>query len=363
MAKYSEKQLATVKSFQQVSDCIYALNYQNDYDLDAALAKNLKSTPGLLKFMISEMKKVKKREGKDFACTTFDAVTADGGHIIGRNFDYLKAPLMIVWTAPKKGYKSVSIANCTFMLYGNKSIWPMKKSRENRLLFAPYCCMDGINEKGLAIAILEIKTKATSQKDKDKPHFTTTIAIRTVLDTCATVDEAIEVFKSHNMHDAIFTNYHFQIVDANGDSATIEFKNNEISVVRPEKKGESQCVTNYFVTPGFDTDDVFGFGYERREYVLNTLKEHNFSISEEEAMQMLENCHLKYKHKRGYMVITLWSNVYNCKNKTMEICAGLDYDKRFKVSLDNPGVVETIAKADATDTIAAFDFVHKDAGM
>lgn len=352
----NEKQKKTIESFKKVDEHLYSLVYQSDYNLDHALDSDISNTLQLLTFMTKEMKKIgKKKDVEGFACSCFEATTGDGSHVMGRNFDYMAAPLIAVWTAPKNGYKSVSVANCTFMLYGNKSVWPMKNGAKKRLLFAPYCCMDGMNEKGLAIAILEIKTKATQQKEKEKKEFTTTLAVRAVLDKCATVDEAIAEFSKYNMHDAIWTNYHYQILDASGDSCVIEFVDNKMSVVR-KKPGETLAVTNYFLTEG--GDNRRGFGYERHDFLVKTADEKGTAITKDDAMKLLEYVSLNYQHERGYMIISLWSSVYDVTTKTMDICQALNFKNRYRVSIDKPGEFVNIGEA-VTD-IKDFGYRHKD---
>jgi hypothetical protein len=36
------------------------------------------------------------------------------------------------------------------------------------------------------------------------------------------------------------------------------------------------------------------------------------------------------------MVITLWSSVYNCNEKSALVCAGMDYSKKYKFYVDKP---------------------------
>ena len=76
----------------------------------------------------------------------------------------------------------------SFMVYGSTLRYNLLNSY--CVLVAPYCCMDGINEKGLAIAVLHMRAKATDQKDSSKKVITTTAMIRAVLDTCASPTSA-----------------------------------------------------------------------------------------------------------------------------------------------------------------------------
>ena len=97
-------------------------------------------------------------------------------------------------------------------------------------LAAPYAPLDGVNEKGLAVGVLQIKTTPTNQQT-DKVDITTTSAIRLLLDRAATVEEAIELLSQYDMHASANSCYHFHIADANGGSVIVEYIDDEMSVV------------------------------------------------------------------------------------------------------------------------------------
>jgi len=202
---------------------------------------------------------------------------------------------------------------------------------------APYMAMDGINEKGFSIGVLEIKSKATKQNTGKKPIITT-VAIRAALDKCERVEEAIELFASYDMHDSIFINYHYQLADAYGTSAIIEYVDNKMYVIKQEKKDGCLALTNYFLTPGGDNHD--GRGMDRYEHITRTLEEKGGIITEDEAMKLLSEVTLNYQHKLlKHQVITLWSAVYNCNEKSMLLCAAMNYGKKYKFFVDKPGEV------------------------
>ena len=198
---------------------------------------------------------------------------------------------------------------------------------------APYTAMDGINEKGFSVAVLEIKSKATKQSTGKKPIITT-VAIRAALDKCETVEEAIELFASYDMHDSLGINYHYQLADSYGSSAIIEYVDNKMYVIRQDEK-KNLVLTNYFLTEGGDNHD--GRGYDRYEHIETTLNAKDGKLTENEAMKLLSECTLNYQHKTlKHQVITLWSAVYNCNEKSMLLCAGMDYSKKYKFYVDKP---------------------------
>ena len=104
----------------------------------------------------------------------------------------------------------------------------------------------------------------------------------------------------------------------------------------PQKeKYESLALTNYFLTEGGDNHD--GRGYDRYSRIKKTLRQSEGVVTEDEAMKLLSECVLNYKHPTlKHQVITLWSAVYNCTERSMNLCAGMDYSKEYKFFVDKP---------------------------
>ena len=327
----------TLSSFRQIDDNIWSLVYENDYGLDELLTKGVGNIMDAVLFLQKKVRTaiMPNPAHGGFACSTFNARTPEGNYLLGRNFDYKKAPCTVCWTAPEKGYKSVSIIDTTFFIHGTEHFSLKSAKKHHRVMGAPYMAMDGINEKGLSIAVLEIKSKATKQDTGKKPIITT-VAIRAALDKCATVDEAIELFAGYDMHDSLFINYHYQLADAEGNSAIIEYVNNKMHVIRQQNKDDCLILTNYFLTEGGDNHD--GRGYDRYNRIRKQLKQNEGIICENEAMNLLSRCTLDYRHKLlKHPVITLWSAVYNCSEKSILLCAGMNYEKKYRFSVDKPG--------------------------
>ena len=340
---YKKRQEETLRTLKQLDDNVWVMDYKCSYGLDAILEQGTKGILDAVRFLQKEVHLPHLTPDPDkegFACSTYNAKTPSGDYIMGRNFDYKAAPCLVCWTSPENGYKSLSVVDTTFFIRGTK-YFPMTKAKNHlRALAAPYTSMDGINEKGLCIAVLEIKSKATKQDTGKKP-FITTVAIRAVLDKCATVKEAVELFASYDMQDLLGINYHYQIADAEGNSAIIEYVNNKMVVISQEEGKNNLILTNYFLTPGGDNHD--GRGYDRYERIETTLKARGGEITEEEAMKLLSEVTLHYRHKTfKHMVITLWSSVYNCSEKSMRLCAAMDYSKEYKFYVDKPCEVTKI---------------------
>lgn len=344
---FKENQLQTMKSVIRLDHNIYLLDYKNDYALDELLEKGVSNIGELIGYAAKKTTfgaNIFKTGDADCGCTTFEAHTETGEHILGRNFDFKEAPCFVLWTHPENAYASVAVVDCNFMVYGDKHNRP-KVFNAAQALLAPYCCVDGMNEKGLAIAVLQIRTPATNQKNPEKKDITTTAMIRAVLDKCATVDEAIELIERYNMHDSLFTCYHYQIIDKE-KSVVVEYVNNELHII--DNKSELyendglglQYVTNFYVTRNHGDEKAEEHGQDRGKYVYNTLKNCGGVISEIDAMDLLSRVKLMYQHpKYPWKIVALWSNVYNTGALTMKIAANTDYHNIYTFSPTQPNQV------------------------
>ena len=345
-------QRATVRSVKKLDKNIYLLDYRNDYHLPELLEKGVSSIGELMAFAADSLTfgvRVCKIGGDEGAgCSTFEAFTPAGDHILARNFDYKPAPCFLVWTHPENGYASVSSVDANFMLYG--SFPGCRRFNSRRVLIAPYCCVDGMNEKGLAIAVLQMRAKATKQTDPGKKDITTTALIRAVLDTCANVDEAVALLKKYNMHDSLWINYHYQIVDASGRSVVAEYIGNTLHIC--ERGSDAYPVTgsvfeddglpcqyaaNFSVTKELGSYRIEQHGEDRAEAIKKVLKEKDGTMTELEAMDLLSHVRLLYKHDiYPWTVGALWSAVYNTQQKTVKIAANLDYGHIYTFKVDAP---------------------------
>lgn len=343
----------TRESAVVLDENIILLDYKNNYDIDGLLRSGVSSIGDLIKFTV----KLSKYKESDFTigtakgggCTTFNTVTPDGDFIMGRNFDFKVAPCLVLWTHPEGHYESVSVVDHNFLTYGKKRR-KFNNKRTAQLLLAPYCCVDGINEKGLSIAVLQIKAKATWQEDSSKLDITTTSLVRAVLDTCADVDEAIELIKKYNMHDSLFCCYHYQLIDSTGRTVIVEYIDNVLHVYEKnsEKYGVEGSVfendnldfcyvCNYSVTKDVGSFKIEQHGEDRTDAVIRAIKDKNNIMTEMEAMDLLNYVKLDYDHpKYPWRIEALWSAVYNSSKATLKIAAGVDYSRIYTFSVKEP---------------------------
>lgn len=325
---------ATLDSIKMVEKEFITIDYKADYALDDALTRGIPDKKALEAF-ISE----KLTDGLPFnfetlrlACSTFAATTTDGDHIMARNMDLAYSKNFLVHTKPKNGYESLSMTP-GYML-GYTSNFPEGKLGRLWTLAAPYYAFDGMNEKGLSVAILLVQDKAVVQ-DTGKPPITTTLAVRMMLDKAATVDEALALMQKHDMRSMANTNFHYHIADAAGNSVVVEYVDNKISILRPT--GHGHPVTNYYLTPGMA--DVVIDGQDRMEKLVKALDESKGIVSKEKAWNMLDSVKAVHDYdevnKIDYM--TAYSILYNNSKRVMDICIEGKFDKVYSFTMESFG--------------------------
>ena len=313
---------------------VYEIDYREDYKLRQLLDEGgVKTQEELARYLIRILLKglpIKiKYDVPELACSTFVAETPDGGHILGRNLDNQETDLAVVRTAPKDGYRSVSVVNLSFLGY-DKDHTPAKLKDRIVAMGAPYFPLDGINEKGLAVGVLQLQAPATDQ-NTDKIDVDTTLAIRILLDRAANVEEALDLLRQYDMHASAGGCYHFQIADASGNSVVVEYIEDEMVVVK--KKGGFLAATNFYLSDvPFDYEAQ---GMDRYDGMKETLKEKDCVLSKEEGMDLLQKVALTgtAPDEKGRSYSTQWSSIYDLSSPSLTLCADRDPEHVYTYSL------------------------------
>ena len=326
-------EIKTVNSIKKVDNYgFYTMEYAGDYGFDEFLTVGASNDEELIAFVTRKLLKGLPITvtAPVLSCTTFNAVTPGGEFIFGRNFDMGYSPAILIHTKPDNGYESISMVNLAFLGYTNDYL-PDQFFDKFLALAAPYVPLDGINEKGLAVGILLLPDTPPTRQETGKININSTTAIRMLLDKAATVDEAIAMLKEYDMHDSANSCFHYQITDAAGNSAIIEYVNNEMQVLKPDNR--YQVCTNFFQTPGEKYN--FGVGQERYNIVMNGLKEKDGVITPEYGMNLLKAARMidEPDEKTGIIYNTQWSAVYNNNQKCVDLAIGKNYDKIYHYSV------------------------------
>jgi hypothetical protein len=325
-------EIKTANSIKKIDNNFYTMKYYGDYGFDDFLKVGAADDAGLVEFVSKQLLKgfsIKIKTPK-LGCSTFNAATPEGEYIFGRNFDY-QSVAMLVYTKPDNGYRSISMVNLAFTGDDENGALPDTLWNKILALSAPYLPLDGINEKGLAVGILQILDKPTMQKTGKVP-ITSTTAIRMLLDKAATVDEAVALLNKYDMHSSANSCYHYQITDAAGNSVIVEYIDNEMQVVKPD--GKYQAATNFFLTPGKKFN--FGDGQDRYQILMTNLKEKNGVMTTLEGISLLDKAkmHNIKDAKTGLICNTSWSALYNNSRKCVDLAIEQKYGNVYHYSVD-----------------------------
>ena len=328
--------IKTLRSFKKISeDPLYSLDYKADYGLDRLLAMGAGSDEEFAgnvgKILLGGLPVKVRPEG---ACSTFVASTPQEDKLFARNFDYKSGMTMLVRTYPVKGYRSIALSNLGHIGFGKDDLPEKNLINRFKTLACVYSPLDGMNEKGFAIAVNTAAEQVTHQ-DSGKPKVMTTLAIRVLLDRASDVEEGIRILKGLDMNSSGKIGYHFHMADRKGDSAIIEYIDNEIVVIRKEKKAPCFCLTNFTVS----TVEKNGVGQERYEIMEDCLKRTDSILSEEEAMDLLNKAQMDGKnyYEPGHMYYesrTQWSAVYNLTHLKATIVPSSAFGKSYCFGFD-----------------------------
>ncbi len=264
---------------------MYQMTYYGDYGFDEFLEVGARNDADIETFVTKRLLKglpINLGVTGD-GCTAFVVRNESGDILFGRNFDFLYAPSLQLYTAPNNGYASVSTVNLAFAGYSGDNLPDGSFFDTFLTLAAPFLPFDGMNEKGLAIALLAVP-KAEVPYNPDKITLNTTTAIRLVLDKAATVEEAIELLKQYNIYFSGGIECHYLIADASGHSVIVEYVNQELCVV--ESETEYQIASNFIAYNGLNIGEGFT-EFERYDRVQNAIEENNGILEVSGAIQLL----------------------------------------------------------------------------
>ena len=261
-----------------------------------------------------------------FGCSTFTIKDAknENHFLTGRNFDWQKCDALIVVARPSRGYDSISTVNVDFIKSGSGAARGFLK--DEVLAFASlYAPLDGMNEKGLCVAVNMISDSATINQRSERDDITTTTAIRLLLDKAATVDEAISLLQKYDMHASMNYMVHFFVSDVSGKSVAVEYVDNEMSVI------ETPILTNFYLTQG----RKFGVGTSQshtRFKILEKALEKHSAMNVAQAKDVLES--VAKKNFTGFES-TEWSIVFDRENLCANYCHREKFSTVYKIALNN----------------------------
>lgn len=322
-------ELRSLGSLKEIDDYpMYQMTYYGDYGFDEFLEVGATSDADIEAFVTSRLLKglpIDLGLTGD-GCTAFVIPNDNGDILFGRNFDFLYAPSLQLYTEPKNGYASVSTVNLSFAGYSAENLPQRFHFNSFLTLAAPFLPFDGMNEKGVAIALLAVP-EAQPPYNVDNITLNTTTAIRLVLDKAATTEEAIELLQQYNIYFSGDVTCHYLISDAKGHSVIVEYYDNAIQVVETEE--EYQIASNFIAYNDLNIGEGFT-EFERYDTVLNVIEENSGVLNEDEVIDLLA----KVGVMDGETDKLQWSVLYNLTTGDGQIFANRNTDNITHFHLD-----------------------------
>ncbi len=243
--------------------------------------------------------------------------TADGHLYVGRSYE---------WSCDDE------LRLCTTRIHGQAAHLGF-----SLFLFGRY---DGINEHGLCIAMSA--GVPCSMPAENGLRFWA--VIRTLLDRCKTVDEALETFAAI----PVSFNWNFTLADRSGQAALVECASShrEVKKIGPETAEKSLYSTNHFTLPGMQEYDRNRMRQSVQRYnaLEFRLKSPAALLDRVNMRNLLSTpmpdgvcCHY-YDDGLG----TLWSILFDVTTGETAVCFGSPAANPWRVfTLDDPVGVKT----------------------
>ena len=321
-------------SVEKLADGLYYMEYHGDDGFDDFLAQGGgKNSQEIVLYINKFLSKgyyspQAEPDTMDYGCSTLTATTPDGNVLMGRNFDYETATAMVLHAFPKNGYEYISTFSTDFYGFGEGWLpegFVNQYSSLSNLFFA----LDGINEKGFAIADLMAGDDVETHQNTGKPALTTTCAIAYLLKKAASVDEAIELLGKIDMHSDIGAAHHYAMSDATGKRVVVEYVENQMVVT------ETHAVANHYLCQQkLNAGWVFGDSrydqlcslYDEAQGVMDTkqLSDAVFSVAQ---LPWGENI----------VGGTQWTAIMNLTKPSVTYYMRRNFDKPFSFELERGG--------------------------
>ena len=328
--------LQTIRSIEKLTDYddgydLYRMNVKYNYCIENIINYGIKSDQDVVQAILKEALPMLpiKMEAPQFGCSAFTLTNVDGDVQMGRNYDFKNdTTAMLVYCTPKDGYKSVA-----FAAMDNVADNAPTASLKGRLasLAAPFVCLDGLNEKGVSIAILTLDSKPVRQ-NTGKPTIFTSLVVRLVLDRAATTQEAVNLLKGYDMFATGGRDYHFYITDASGDGRVVEYDCE--SETRELVDTPISAITNFYglyldkVLPN-QKNGIYGHGRERYDAITKILEEQKGEYTNDTVWEALKAA-AQEPNPADITSNTQWSIAYNNTALSAEIVIRRNWDDIYR---------------------------------
>ncbi|MBR3387056.1 MAG: linear amide C-N hydrolase [Bacteroidales bacterium] len=319
-------------SVQKLDEGLYYMEYKGDDGFDGLIARGGgRSAADLVGYVMTFLSKgyynppAPTPVNAVYGCSALTVRTPENGVLMGRNFDFSSATGIILHTIPKQGYETITTFNSDF--FGFDKDWlPEGYPNQYMALSCLFFALDGINEKGLAIADLMAGDAVETHQETGKPALTTTSAICYLLKNAASVDEALDLLRGIDMHSDIGAAHHYAMADASGRSVVVEYVDNEMVVV------DSPAVANHYLC-----EAKFNVGLiesdHRYEHLCRQFEETGGTMAPEQLASAIESVS-QPTHGEGFLG-TAWTVLMDLTNRKVTYFSRRHFDNPFHFAITN----------------------------
>ena len=316
-------------SVRKLDDRLYCLEYKGDDGFEGLIEQGGgRSAAQLIPYVINFLSKgyytppVQELAPNVYGCSALTARTPEGTVLMGRNFDFNHSTNLITHVIPKDGYETITTFNVDFFGFGDNWV-PEGMPNQFMALTSLFFALDGINEKGLAIADLMAGDEVETHQETGKPALTGSVAIAYVLRRAANVEEALATFGSIDMHSDIGAAHHFAISDASGRSVVLEYVDNEMVVV------ETPAVANHYLCDA--KKNVGLMDWDHRYEQLCASFEAAGGVMERQALEQTVFS-VSQPEQEGFLG-TAWTMVMDLTNPSVTYYNRRHFDKPFHYAI------------------------------
>ena len=324
-ADVPENVITTLSTLEKLDEYpVYTMHYVGPYVHASDLAS------------ISDAERESVALRSDWACSLFAALGNAEQPLFGRNFDWDHSPILILFLEPDVGYRSIMSIDIAYLV-DEETIDCLDTAPAESLiplLNAPFLTFDGINEKGVAIGMASVDYECGYPTDPEKRDVGDLRLMREVLESSATVEEAVAFLEGIDPVSQGGPNTHYLIADRTPAAALIEYHEGEMHVLRSTVEKPWELGTNF---PVVLTEGDPGGRCWRYDRIAQTLEKSVGDLSLADAMALLQEVSTD---------MTQWSIVYDLGNLTMDLVVDRRYDNVHTFSLlqeDRPALSSTAA--------------------
>ena len=321
--KLSERNAATLATFQSYGD-LQVMTYCGDFDQVVDFQHHQ---------LMSEFVGGGAGAGTPRVCSMFEYRTGRDSGLVGRNFDSRETQVLAAWFYPTEGYASVALLPLADLGYTpERPFDPANEQHRKNLLYAPVMTIEGMNEKGVVVALASLGRRPVTQDSTRKPRFLIHL-VREILDHAGSVYEAVAIAEKFNVFDngREAVSHQILLADSHSGSVVLVWRDGLMHLIKDT--GTWQVVTN---------SDMFEVSLADREHSCKRYKSlsrimaaQEDGMTWQEAMDALSE--VKQKNKscdldgERWRVSTQWSAVFDTDQREIHLVLAGDYNRVYRL--------------------------------